>query len=216
MLKTFDEFAHLLRGRLGPQELTSGGQKRAVSVTTTVSGHPRRNISVGASSERPLASAHSPSELAGASHVSTLWAAMHVLRATEPLRLWLSCALMALSLLVLPTGSGRGMLLLLLDGPCGADCPCDGEDEGAHDDCEETAAPGDGALADYAPAVHGDGDTCPPDCSDCHCCAASAVAVLEHVQPSAMLLDAFGFDVRGPPGTVASGADSGVYRPPRG
>ena len=95
------------------------------------------------------------------------------------------------------------------DKPCGASCPCDGEQHaevtqtGSHDDC-----------AHGEPAGPGDEGPCDDDCPECSCCTGLVVALepaaaIEIARARSSTRRAAALD------RAASGDRSGVFRPPR-
>lgn len=133
--------------------------------------------------------------------------------------------LVALALLVAPTGLGRGMLLVLIEGPCPPDCTSVDDHEEAdehHPRASSSSERGAQELSaedhpelDHACAWRSEHNNCSPDCEDCTCCGTPTVAVVEFPVLTFGMLEAFQIDWRGPPGPVRIGTLPGLYRPPK-
>ena len=150
---------------------------------------------------------------------------MTSVRAFDPRFQCLAWVLVALALLVAPTSVGRGTLLMLLEGPCPPDCTCEVE---GHE--QDEAAPSEASLFQHAAqgvtleehdaaghdcAGQADDHGCPPDCGDCTCCGAPAVAVVDGSDLLIGSLEAFQLHWRGPPSPVRATTRRGLYRPPK-
>lgn len=117
-----------------------------------------------------------------------------------------------------PAGLG-GSSFAAASKTCGVSCPCDEAGHGDHADEREEhaeAAPCDDDAAADSDHDDGDpcGDECPDDCPNCGCCLGVAMAVL----PRPVTSSAAGCTsarVPGPVDAPASGACTGVFRPPR-
>ncbi len=133
--------------------------------------------------------------------------------------------LVVLALLVAPTGLGRGMLQVLVEGPCPPDCTRANDhveaDEGhvqtasSSERAAEHVTVNDHADADHACAWQAERDHCPPDCGDCTCCGTPTVAVFDFPTLTFGTLEAFRIDWRGPPSPVRTATRPGLYRPPK-
>jgi len=143
------------------------------------------------------------------------------MRRARPLTRNLGWFLIAMVLLVAPTRAGRGLLLLWVEGACPPDCACEG-DEGAeqgHTDGADSASHArlleDASHFEHDCAIEADSDDCPPDCTDCSCCAAPTVAAQDFLIPTSVALQSYDLELRGPPSTERRTARHGPYRPPK-
>ena len=142
-----------------------------------------------------------------------------------------AASLLAVCVWLGPAGVGGTPAFAAAARACGASCPCDedggeahvedGNEHGGHvgddDPAQIEGAAGDGEpAADPKPA--GDDpseDACPDDCPSCGCGFGVALAVIPLGLPTALrsFRAAHGLARRDAP---ASGAGSGVFRPPKG
>ena len=138
----------------------------------------------------------------------------HLLDALRVAALWL----LVVSVFLGPAGLG-GSAFASGAKTCGVSCPCDeaGHDDHAdeHDEHAEAEPCDDEAAAD---SDHNSGepckDECPDDCPNCGCCLGIAMAVL----PLPVTSSAVGCTSArtiAPVDAPASGACTGVFRPPR-
>lgn len=151
---------------------------------------------------------------------------MPSVRAFDPRYRCLAWVLVALALLIAPTSVGRGTLLMLIEGPCPPDCSCevdghDPDDEASHAAGEEPRFAALGVTleehdaAGHACAGQADDHGCPPDCGDCTCCGAPAVAVVDRSDLLIGSVEAFQLHWCGPPSPVRAATRRGLYRPPK-
>jgi hypothetical protein len=148
-----------------------------------------------------------------------------------------AASLLAVCVLLGPAGLGGTPAFAAAARACGASCPCDEDGGEAHvedgaerrghvgddDPSQLEAAAGDGEPA--ADSEHAAGsepagadpseDACPDDCPSCGCGFGVALAVVPLGLPTALrsFRAAHGLARRDAP---ASGAGSGVFRPPKG
>lgn len=123
-----------------------------------------------------------------------------------------------LALLVAPTGLGRGMLVVLIEGPCPPDCTKVDDHEEAdegHTAASEPVIVAEHAEVDHACVWQAGDDHCPPDCGDCTCCATATMAVIDFPALSSGVLEAFLIEWRRAPSPVRPGAPPGLFRPPK-
>lgn len=133
--------------------------------------------------------------------------------------------LLVVSVFFGPAGLGGSAAFAASAKPCGVSCPCDdaapadehaGEHAGEH---EEHADPGPCDDDDgHAEPEHEAGDPCqdecPDDCPHCGCCLGVAMAVLS-LPVISLPVSCCSARTLAPADTPASGACTGVFRPPR-
>ena len=140
---------------------------------------------------------------------------METMRSVDLRRRWVGWFVITLLLLVAPTTLGRGMLLLLIEGPCPPDCAQVDESDERPSPASEPPMAEEHVEVDHVCAWQAHEDHCPPDCGDCTCCATPIMAVVDLPVLTFGMLEAFQLDWRGPPGPVRLGARRGLYRPPK-
>ena len=143
--------------------------------------------------------------------------ARNTLDALRVAALWL----LVVSVFFGPAGLGGSAAFASANKTCGVSCPCDdaGHDDRAdeHDEHDEhyehaEADPCDDEAA--ADSDHDDGDPCKDDCPNCGCCLGIAMAVLP-LQVTSSRSTCTSARMLAPTDAPASGAGSGVFRPPR-
>ncbi len=142
--------------------------------------------------------------------------ARNILDALRVAALWL----LVMSLFFGPAGLGGSAAFASANETCGVSCPCDAaapeDDAGDPADHAEADPSGDEAAAD---SERGDEDTpckdeCPDDCPHCGCCPGIAMAVLP-LPVTSSRATCTSARMLAPLDAPASGAGSGVFRPPR-
>jgi len=142
--------------------------------------------------------------------------ARNTLDALRVAALWL----LVVSVFFGPAGLGGSAAFASANKTCGVSCPCDeaAHDDHAddHDDHAEAEACDDDAAADSEHGDDGDPckDECPDDCPNCGCCLGIAMAVLP-LPVTSSRATCTSARVLAPTDAPASGAGSGVFRPPR-
>jgi len=118
-----------------------------------------------------------------------------------------------------PAGLGGSAAFASAHKTCGVSCPCDEAAQDGHADEHDEHAeanPDDDAAADSEHGDDGDPckDECPDDCPNCGCCLGIAMAVLP-LPVASSKATCTSARMLAPTDAPASGADRGVFRPPR-
>ncbi|MCX4242581.1 hypothetical protein [Paraliomyxa miuraensis] len=119
-----------------------------------------------------------------------------------------------------PAGLGGSAAFAAVTKPCGISCPCDevvgdadadpGDEPGEAAPRRDTDEPIDDDPSDDEPGE----DECPDDCPSCGCCLGVAMAVLSFPATS-FTTSCSSLRALAPVDAPASGAQTGVFRPPR-
>ena len=126
--------------------------------------------------------------------------------------------LLVVSVFIGPAGLGGSAAWASSSKTCGASPPCDEAVHDGNDGAREQHPEADPCDDDGAHAGRDDGepckDECPDDCPSCGCCLGVAMAVLPVPVTSSVTSWATA-RVLSPVDAPASGACTGVFRPPR-
>lgn len=138
----------------------------------------------------------------------------HILDALRVAALWLLVA----SVFFGPAGLG-GSAFGSANKTCGVSCPCDEAAHDDHADKHDEHAEADPCADDAAADLdQDDGDPCkgecPDDCPKCGCCLGIAMAVLL-LPVTSSAVGCTSSCMLAPVDAPASGACTGVFRPPR-
>lgn len=127
--------------------------------------------------------------------------------------------LLVVSVLLGPAGLGSSVAFTSPSRTCGVSCPCDDEVRDSHAGDHEEHAGADPCDDDGGEDSEHQGsepcqDDCPDDCPNCGCCLGVAMAVLPLSVTSSAVTSASA-RMFAPVDAPASGACTGVFRPPR-
>lgn len=139
----------------------------------------------------------------------------HLRDALRVAALWL----LVVSVFFGPAGLGGSAAFASASKTCGVSCPCDEAGHDDHGDEHDDHADADPCSDDgAADADHDDGDPCkdecPDDCPNCGCCLGVAMVVLP-LPVTSSRATCTSARMLAPIDAPASGAGSGVFRPPR-